>query len=117
MTQGGRLHKTFENFAFIPTDHLLPKCLFLEPCAETVHALTFYLDYPMGADHRPIPRSPRGARFSLDPVAAIAARLGRPLSEVVLDQIQQQGVARTLMTTKRNSLPSSIRVLDLGTLR
>lgn len=56
----------------------------------------------------------RGAALTPQPVAAIAARLGRPASEVVLRWILQQGVAAIPMTTKRGNLISNIRALDFA---
>jgi 2,5-diketo-D-gluconate reductase B len=54
----------------------------------------------------------RGAALKPQPIAAIAARLGRPASEVVLRWILQQGVAAIPMTTKRDNMVSNIAALD-----
>ncbi len=45
-------------------------------------------------------------------IAAIAARLGRPASEVALRWIVQQGVVAIPMTTKRENAASNLRALD-----
>jgi diketogulonate reductase-like aldo/keto reductase len=54
----------------------------------------------------------RGAALKPAPIASIAARHGRPASEVVLRWILQQGVAAIPMTTKRDNLQSNIAALD-----
>jgi 2,5-diketo-D-gluconate reductase B len=54
----------------------------------------------------------RGAALKPQPIAAIARRLGRPPSEVVLRWILQQGVVAIPMTTKRENMLSNIRALD-----
>lgn len=58
--------------------------------------------------------SPLARGKALQPaiVQDIAARLGRPASEVVLRWIIQQGVAAIPMTTKRDNAISNIRVLE-----
>jgi 2,5-diketo-D-gluconate reductase B len=53
----------------------------------------------------------RGAAMKPAAISAIAARLGRPASEVVLRWILQQGVAAIPMTTKRGNLLSNINAL------
>jgi 2,5-diketo-D-gluconate reductase B len=53
----------------------------------------------------------RGAAMKPAAIAAIAARLDRPASEVVLRWILQQGVAAIPMTTKRGNLLSNINAL------
>jgi diketogulonate reductase-like aldo/keto reductase len=53
----------------------------------------------------------RGAALKPQAIAAIAARLGRPASEVVLRWILQQGVIAIPMTTKRDNLLSNINAL------
>lgn len=54
----------------------------------------------------------RGAALKPGAVASIAARLGRPPSEVVLRWILQQGVIAIPMTTKRGNALSNVRALD-----
>lgn len=54
----------------------------------------------------------RGAAMKPPIIAAIAARLGRAPSEVVLRWILQQGVAAIPMTTKRENMRSNISALD-----
>jgi len=54
----------------------------------------------------------RGAALKPQPISAIAHRLGRPPSEVVLRWILQQGVVAIPMTTKRENMLSNIRALD-----
>lgn len=53
----------------------------------------------------------RGAAMKPAAVAAIAARIGRPASEVVLRWIMQQGVVAIPMTTKRENALSNIAAL------
>ncbi|MFM8747868.1 MAG: aldo/keto reductase [Aestuariivirga sp.] len=55
----------------------------------------------------------RGAAMKPAVIAAIAARLGRPPSEVVLRWIMQQGVVAIPMTTKRENALSNIAALSL----
>ncbi len=54
----------------------------------------------------------RGAALKSQAIAAIALRLGRPASEVVLRWILQQGVVAIPMTTRRENMQSNIRALD-----
>jgi 2,5-diketo-D-gluconate reductase B len=54
----------------------------------------------------------RGAAMKPAAIAAIANRLGRPASEVVLRWILQQGVVAIPMTTKRDNLLSNINALN-----
>lgn len=54
----------------------------------------------------------RGAAMKPPAITAIAARLGRPASEVVLRWILQQGVVAIPMTTRRENALSNIRALD-----
>lgn len=58
--------------------------------------------------------SPLARGKALEPqiIRDIAARLGRPASEVVLRWTLQQGVAAIPMTTKRNNALSNINALD-----
>jgi 2,5-diketo-D-gluconate reductase B len=56
----------------------------------------------------------RGAAMRPAPIAAIAARLGRPPSQIVLRWIFQQGVAAIPMTTKRENALSNIGALDFA---
>jgi 2,5-diketo-D-gluconate reductase B len=56
----------------------------------------------------------RGAALKPAPIAAIASRIGRPASEVVLRWILQQGVIAIPMTTKRDNLLSNIRAFDFS---
>lgn len=53
----------------------------------------------------------RGAALKNEAVTAVANRLGRPASEVVLRWILQQGVAAIPMTTKRDNALSNTRAL------
>lgn len=54
----------------------------------------------------------RGKALSPEPVQAVARRLGRPASEVVLRWIIQQGVVAIPMTTKRVNATSNVRALQ-----
>ena len=54
----------------------------------------------------------RGAAMKPPAITAIAARLGRPASEVVLRWILQQGVVALPMTTPRENALSNIKALD-----
>jgi diketogulonate reductase-like aldo/keto reductase len=56
----------------------------------------------------------RGAAMRPAAIIAIAARLGRPASQVVLRWIVQQGVAAIPMTTKRENALSNSAVLDFS---
>jgi 2,5-diketo-D-gluconate reductase B len=55
----------------------------------------------------------RGKALLPEPVRQIAARHGRPASEVVLRWITQQGVAAIPMTTKRKNAISNLNALNL----
>jgi 2,5-diketo-D-gluconate reductase B len=54
----------------------------------------------------------RGAAMKPEVIQAIAKRIGRPPSEVVLRWIVQQGVVAMPMTTKRENAVSNMAVLD-----
>jgi 2,5-diketo-D-gluconate reductase B len=56
----------------------------------------------------------RGAALKLEPVQAIAQRIGRPPSEVALRWIIQQGVAAIPMTTKRENARSNLKALEFA---
>ena len=55
----------------------------------------------------------RGAALKPTAITAIASRLGRPPSEVVLRWIMQQGVVAIPMTTKRENARSNLAALTL----
>lgn len=54
----------------------------------------------------------RGAALKPNAITAVASRIGRPASEVVLRWILQQGVVAIPMTTRRENAQSNLKVLD-----
>ncbi len=56
----------------------------------------------------------RGKAMQPPIIQRIAAKLGRPASEIVLRWILQQGVAAIPMTTKRANMESNLRALDFA---
>jgi 2,5-diketo-D-gluconate reductase B len=56
----------------------------------------------------------RGKALKPDVIQAIAARLNRPASEIVLRWILQQGVAAIPMTTKRENALSNANALSFS---